>query len=51
MRRLKREGFMQLKVYSAFGYYPWECPICRDPMLVRRQYMRPKSSVQKNSTS
>ena len=29
MRRLPREGFLQKNIYSIFGYYPWECPICR----------------------
>jgi hypothetical protein len=29
---------MQTKVYSRFGYYPWECPLCREPMLVKQQH-------------
>ncbi len=30
MRRLMRESFLQRNVYPLFGYYPWECPLCRD---------------------
>jgi hypothetical protein len=29
MRRLPRTGFVQQHVWPFFGYYPWECPICR----------------------
>ena len=38
LRRLAREGFLQKKVYSKFGYYPWECPLCREPILVKQQH-------------
>jgi hypothetical protein len=40
---------MQQRVYSLFGYYPWECPICRNPVLVKKQYMRKKRSAQEQS--
>jgi hypothetical protein len=29
MRRLNRMGFWERRVLSFFGYYPWECVICR----------------------
>jgi hypothetical protein len=29
MRRLNRNGFWERRVLSFFGYYPWECVICR----------------------
>jgi hypothetical protein len=29
MRRMKREGFWEEKVFSRFGFFPWECPVCR----------------------
>jgi hypothetical protein len=29
MRRLNRIGFWERRVFSYFGYYPWECVICR----------------------
>lgn len=31
---------MQQKVYPFFGYYPWECPICREVKLFRRRGKR-----------
>lgn len=44
LRRLARQGFMQKRIYSWFGYYPWECPLCREPMLVRQQHRLKKRS-------
>ena len=35
MRRLGRAGFLQAKVFPLFGYYPWECSICRRKRLLR----------------
>lgn len=35
---------MQKNIYSWFGYYPWECPLCREPMLVRQQHRLKKRS-------
>ncbi len=40
LRRLPRQGFMQLKVYPFFGYFPWECPICRQTRLYRKRGKR-----------
>ena len=45
LRRLARQGFLQKKIYSKFGYYPWECPLCREPMLVKQQH-RLKERIQ-----
>ena len=42
LRRLVRKGFMQKNIYSWFGYYPWECPLCREPMLVKQQHLLKK---------
>jgi hypothetical protein len=50
LRRLKREGFMQQKVYPIFGYYPWECPVCRKPSMVKMRYMRKRRTVQEQSS-
>jgi hypothetical protein len=44
LRRLARQGFLQKEMYSRFGYYPWECPLCREPMLVRQQHRLKKRS-------
>jgi DNA-directed RNA polymerase subunit RPC12/RpoP len=48
LRRLARQGFMQQEIYSRFGYYPWECPLCREPMMVRQQH-RLKKRVEDES--
>ena len=44
MRRLMRESFLQRKVYPLFGYYPWECPICRQPILFKKRVSRKRRS-------
>jgi hypothetical protein len=44
MRRLKREGFMQLKFFPIFGYYPWECPNCRKLKMERKQYQKKRTT-------
>ncbi len=28
-RRINREGFLQTVIFPYFGYYPWECIMCR----------------------
>jgi hypothetical protein len=49
MRRLSRRGFLQEKIYSLFGYYPWECPLCRKPVMLKKQYQRRTRRTQENS--
>jgi len=49
LRRLARKGFLQLKVYPLFGYYPWECPVCRKSQMIRKQHLRKGRSVQEHS--
>lgn len=45
VRRVRREGFLQTRIYSRFGYYPWECAICRKTnMLKVRGKRRHRSS-------
>jgi predicted RNA-binding Zn-ribbon protein involved in translation (DUF1610 family) len=45
LRRIHRRGFLQMRVYSLFGYFPWECPVCREPMLLRVRHQRRSSSL------
>jgi hypothetical protein len=45
LRRLARESFLQRKVYSMFGYYPWECPLCREPILFKQRGVRIRRSL------
>jgi DNA-directed RNA polymerase subunit RPC12/RpoP len=40
MRRLGRKGFWQRKIFSLFGYYPWECPVCRNPLLLKKKHQQ-----------
>ncbi len=40
MRRLPREGFWQKNVYAVLGYYPWECPVCRETQFFRVRGLR-----------
>ncbi len=40
LRRLPRHGFLQQKILPLFGYYPWECPICREIKFFRKRGKR-----------
>jgi hypothetical protein len=46
MRRVMRESFMQRRVYPLFGYYPWECPLCRTPILFKKRSLLKRRSRQ-----
>jgi rubredoxin len=46
MRRLFRRGFVQTKVLAFFGFYPWECPVCRKP----HYYKERRQEKQTNAT-
>ena len=49
-RRTERKGFLQKRVYSFFGYYPWHCPACKHAFLLRKRYRRkskPKEYLEK----
>jgi hypothetical protein len=37
LARIARRGFMREHVYSMFGYYPWECAICRREFMIRKR--------------
>lgn len=40
MARQAREGFFQKKVFSFFGFYPWECAYCRVHKLMHNRGVR-----------
>jgi hypothetical protein len=44
MRRLTRESFMQREIYPLFGYYPWECPLCRELIMYKVRSVRKRKS-------
>ena len=37
LRRQHRQGFLQNRILTALGYYPWECPVCRDTLYYRQR--------------
>jgi hypothetical protein len=40
MRRLAREGLLQKMFLPLFGFYPWECPVCRDRHFFKVRHRR-----------
>ncbi len=42
LRRVGRNGFLQVKLFPLFGYYPWECSACRRTQLLRQRGTRVK---------
>lgn len=38
LQRLARRGFLQRRIYAFFGYYPWECPKCRETVMLKLRY-------------
>jgi competence CoiA-like predicted nuclease len=51
LRRLARKGFLQKEIYPRFGYYPWECPVCRGTLMLKKQYQRKKHRVPKSNAA
>jgi len=45
MRRLHRRGFLRNRLFAFFGYFPWECPVCRIPHYFRER-LTPRTSSQ-----
>jgi hypothetical protein len=39
-RRMERKGFLQMRVYPLFGYYPWVCGACKSTFMARKRYRR-----------
>lgn len=37
LARVARRGFFREKVWPFFGFYPWECAICRKEFLIRKR--------------
>lgn len=37
VKRMRRTGFLQKKVYSFFGYYPWRCTKCLGNFLLKKR--------------
>ena len=50
LRRVPRNGFMQKKVYTLFGFYPWECPVCRTTTMHKKQLQRRRRGQEQTSS-
>lgn len=37
LRREKRESFLQRRFFPMFGFYPWECALCRKVRFYRER--------------
>ncbi|MGB6975618.1 MAG: hypothetical protein WBD67_13125 [Terracidiphilus sp.] len=46
LRRLARTSFLERRVLSLLGYYPWECPICRRKQMYRQRGRRQRRAGQ-----
>jgi uncharacterized Zn finger protein len=42
MRRILRQGYMELNIYPLFGYYPWRCMMCGTHAMLRKRHRRGK---------
>lgn len=38
MYRLERQGPLEKWVYSALGYFPWRCNVCRTKIYLRKRF-------------
>lgn len=51
LSRIARQGFLRNQIYPIFGFYPWECAICRRETLLRKRggsYRRVSASRSKS---
>ncbi|SPE26300.1 hypothetical protein SBA5_540058 [Candidatus Sulfotelmatomonas gaucii] len=35
--RIYREGFLQRRIYSFFGFYPWRCRTCKANVMLHKR--------------
>ena len=49
LQRMQRRGFLQKRVYPRFGYYPWHCPYCREPMILKKQHENKKHRIREST--
>lgn len=48
VRRVYREGFLQINIYPLLGYYPWRCTQCGHVVMLRK---RRRTRKRKGDTS
>jgi hypothetical protein len=44
LHRMRRVGFLQRRVFSLFGYYPWECGACRKTHYFKQRNQKRRTS-------
>jgi hypothetical protein len=49
VERSKRRGFLEKRIMSLFGYYPWRCAGCSNRFFLRIRYKPLKSTAQSGS--
>jgi hypothetical protein len=49
-RRLNRNGFLERKVYPIFGFYPWECALCRRKAYLQSNGHKPRKPTVTSET-
>jgi DNA-directed RNA polymerase subunit RPC12/RpoP len=37
LKRMRRRGFLQVRVYPVFGYYPWKCTTCLGSVMLKKR--------------
>ena len=37
LARIARRGFLRERLFPIFGFYPWECAMCRRQFLLRKR--------------
>ncbi len=40
LHRVERKGFLEKRIYSFFGYYPWRCHRCRQKFYLKKRRLR-----------
>jgi DNA-directed RNA polymerase subunit RPC12/RpoP len=50
--RMRRTGFLEIRLFPAFGFYPWKCTDCKAKLLLRdrgkkRRKLTPQTSSQR----
>jgi hypothetical protein len=46
IERSKRRGFVEKRIYSLFGFYPWRCVGCGWRFFIRARYKSSERSTQ-----
>ena len=42
--RLEREGFLRMRIYPLFGFYPWRCKGCASNMMLHKRRLAKRNA-------